>query len=100
MAKLTQPWDRDRILGLKGVLDFYTWKGIPVVRSWPRTNMASLTANTIAQWPKFAFISQQWKNIEPAVAEAYQAMAVGTQRTGRDYQIEVYYYKSVEIELA
>lgn len=97
MAKLNAPWDNDRILGLKGTLDFYQWKGLNVVRSWPRTNYSSLTPQTKAQWGWFRYITKQWKVISPSVGTAYAEMANGTQRAPRDYQFEVYRNYSVTI---
>lgn len=98
MAKVSHPWDKDRIYGLKGILDFYFWKGIPVVRKWPVTTPSKLTPNTRAQWSVFGYITQQWPNTSPAVADALSEMAAGTQRVPRDYQFELFYNRSVTID--
>lgn len=98
MATLSQPWDKDRILGLKGILDFYNWKGLNVVRSWPQTAPSSLTPATKAQWSWFRHITKQWPMIDASLAAAYTEMAVGTQRAPRDYQFETYRNYSVTIE--
>lgn len=95
MAKINAAWDKDRIYGLKGILDFYQWKGLNVVRSWPQTNYSSLTSATKAQWPVFGYISQAWKKIDVSVADAYTELSIGTQRLPRDYQLELFYNKTV-----
>lgn len=100
MAILDKPWDKDRVYGLKGILDFYTWKGIPVVRKWPNTNYSSLTPATKAQWPIFGYISQAWNKIDVSVADAYTEMSLHTQRLPRDYQLEVFYNKTVYFDNA
>lgn len=100
MAKLNAPWDRDRIYGLKGILDFYTWKGIPVVRSWPRFSPGSLTAATKAQNPIFGYIQQQWPFTSTDVKIALSELATGTQRLPRDYQLELYYGYGITIDSA
>lgn len=98
LAKINAPWDRDRIYGLKGILDFYTWKGIPTVRSWPQTTRSSLTPATKAQWPVFGYITQQWPYTDVSVAEALREMSIETQRVPRDYQLELYYNRGVTLD--
>ncbi|GAH92479.1 unnamed protein product, partial [marine sediment metagenome] len=43
------------IKGFKGTLDFYVWKGITCVRSWPRSPGRKRAPAVQAQWPAFAW---------------------------------------------
>ncbi len=93
MAKLSHGWERDRIMGFKGKLDFYYWKGIPVVRKWPYTPRSHLTSSTRAQWPKFALVSTSYSAQSAQQIEALLAMSNYTQRTSRDVYIALNYAK-------
>lgn len=97
MAKIDSPWDAERIYGLKGTLDFYEWKGLHVVRSWPQMPPSSLTAATRAQNPVFGYIQQQWQPASLEVKLALTEMSTETQRLPRDYQLELYYGYGIEI---
>ena len=76
--------------GLKGVLDFYSWKGIPVVRSWPRSPGHDRSPAVEAQWVAFGYAAGEWKNLSAEVKQAYIDLAQGTSYTGRDWFMRSY----------
>lgn len=100
MAILSAPWDKTRIKGMKGKLDFYTWKGIPVVRRWPRTPRSHLSPYSIAQWPKFSVVSSSYKLQPPGVIDALRQMSDGSQASVRDEYIALNYAKVLIFEFA
>lgn len=100
MAKLSAPWDKTRIKGMKGKLDFYYWKGIPVVRKWPYTPRAKLTQATRQQWPKFATVSSSYKLQPPDVVAALYQMSENSQASVRDVYIALNYAKVLQFNYA
>jgi len=72
------------IKGLRGVLDFYYWKGIPCVRSWPRIPMANRTPASMASAHLFGEISRAYALLPGNLKALYAQNAQGSPRTGRD----------------
>lgn len=97
MVILKQPYNRETVLTLAGIVDFACWKGIYYARKWPVTPRAHLTPNTLAQNAPYGYISQQGQTLDTATRDAYASMAVSTQQTWRDYQIQTFYGKSISL---
>lgn len=91
MVKLSGVPPRGVVLGFKGQLDFYSWKGIPVVRRWPRPKRTPPTPQEKAQWPDFKTITQGYKTMDVTVVAALSSMASGTQLTTKDVAVQLYY---------
>lgn len=72
---------------LKGTLDFYYWKGLPCVRSWPHTPMASRTQASLDSAHLFGSIVQGWALVGGSVKYLYNADAADQNRTGRDLYV-------------
>ena len=58
MAVLNAPLDPVTIASLKGTLDYYLWRGIPVVRSWPKRPTMPRSAPVTAAYEDFKLTSQ------------------------------------------
>ena len=84
MAKLTKLPGVQVVSGLKGVIDFYVWMGIPCARSWPRSPGHDRAPSVQLQWPAFAWASSNWNELSPYVRQAYEDLARGTNMTPRD----------------
>ena len=84
MSKLTVLPHQAIIDGLKGKVDFYLWKGIPVARKWPRSPGRKRAAAVEAQWEKFTYAASEWNNLSVYVKDHYITMASGTGLSGRD----------------
>jgi hypothetical protein len=84
VARLLAMPQQEVIDGFKGSVDFYEWKGIPVARRWPRSPGHNRVAAVQAQWAAFSEAQSAWSTLDPDVIAAYNAMAVGTDYTGRD----------------
>lgn len=76
--------------GFKGTLDYYYWMGIACVRRWPRSPGKRRSAAVEAQWPAFSYITKLWKSIDPALKEAYVAMAAETNLRAIDIFVRGY----------
>lgn len=85
------------ILGFRGVIDYFCWKGMYLARSWPQKPRQPRSPAVKAQYAPFAFISQQATTIDLSTRTAYESMAWQTERTFRDYQIDLFYGKDVDI---
>ena len=90
MAKLTALPEQAIISGLKGKIDFYLWKGIPVARTWPRSPGHRRAPAVEAQWPAFTTATRLWKFMSKYVQDAYIETAHGTNLTGRDLAMKAY----------
>ena len=90
MAKIGVMPGQAIISGFKGVVDFYTWKGIAVARKWPRSPGSNRAIAVQAQWPAFTWAAKNWVNLPLEIQEAYNRMAAGTNLTGRDTFLKSY----------
>ncbi|MBA7572831.1 hypothetical protein ES708_14618 [subsurface metagenome] len=90
MAKLDLMPAEAIIDGLKGVLDFYMHKGVPMVRTWPRSPGHRRAPAVEAQWAAFSYAASEWNNLSPEVKQAYYDLASGTAYTGRDWFMRAY----------
>jgi len=90
MARLTQLPEMAIIDGFKGVVDFYVWMGIPVARSWPKSPGRNRSSAVRAGWQPFTYASREWKNLSPAVQDAYKELATNSGLSGRDMQVRAY----------
>ncbi len=82
------------ISGFRGTLDFYVWKGIPCVRTWPRKAIYPPTQEELNTRIAFTWASQNWQFLSPEVQDAYRAMAAGTTLSGRDLFVKFYISKT------
>ncbi len=90
MAIITKMPALTIIKGFRGTLDFYVWKGIACVRSWPRSPGRKRAPAVEAQWSAFSEATKLWSLLSPEVQDAYNRMAAGTHLTGRDIQVKSY----------
>lgn len=90
MARLDIMPSKAVIDGLKGVLDFYNHKGIPCVRTWPRSPGHRRAPLVEAQWAAFSYAAKEWDNLSPEVQQAYHDLASGTASTGREWFMRGY----------
>jgi hypothetical protein len=91
MARLSGVPARSIVLGLKGAIDFYSWKGIPVARRWPRSPGKQRAAPVQEQWADFKLITQGFRDIDVSVMPALSSMASGTQLTTKDVAVQLFY---------
>ncbi len=75
------------IVGLKGVLDFYYWKGIPCVRKWPRIPPAHRTPASLQSAALFGAIIQGYALLGGTLKTFFSEDAADQPRTGRDIYI-------------
>jgi hypothetical protein len=95
MVRLQGVPPRGVVLGFKGIIDFYSWKGIPVARRWPRKPNQPRTPEVQAQWPDFKAITQGFKTIDVTVVDALYGQSGGTLFTTKDLAVSLFYGNSV-----
>jgi hypothetical protein len=96
MVILKQPLSRAVILGFKGTIDFYSWKGIAVARRWPRQPRQPRSAAVQAQWAQFKFVTQGFRDIEASAMGGLIGMTTGTQLVPKDEQLQLFYGFAIE----
>ncbi|KKM82449.1 hypothetical protein LCGC14_1319460 [marine sediment metagenome] len=72
------------------VLDFYYWKGIPCVRTWPKSPRGVRSPAVQAQWGAFATASRLWIQMSQEVQDTYTRLSAGTGLSGRDMFTRAY----------
>lgn len=72
------------IIALRGKLDFYTWRTLICVRTWPRRPNMPRAPAVRASAAAFADYSRRLKAIDGTVLTAAQTAAAGTRWTWKD----------------
>jgi hypothetical protein len=90
LAKIAQMPAQDVIDGYRGVLDFYTWCDLNIVRKWPKTPGRNRSAAVVAAQVPFTYINKLASTLSPSVIDAYKEMALGTGLTWKDYLCRLY----------
>lgn len=71
MARVEGEFQSDVIRAFKGVLDFYYWRGIPVVRSWPRKPV-------LPRNPAVQSAGQDWRDNSKALSSLPLSLQTAT----------------------
>ncbi|MBA7538140.1 hypothetical protein ES705_30414 [subsurface metagenome] len=90
MAKLTAMPHQAIVDGLKGTIDFYLWRGIPVARKWPRSPGPRRAPAVEAQWEAWSYASRIWSLMDDETKQSYIATSAGTNLSGRDLAVKAY----------
>jgi hypothetical protein len=90
MAKLNAMPDKGTIDAMKGCVDFYLWKGIPVARKWPKYPKRAPSAREAQVQSDFAYINKLASQLPEAIIDQYKKMAVGTDFTWKDLLVRGY----------
>lgn len=96
MVKLAGVPPRGVVLGFKGAIDYYSWKGIPIARKWPRSPGKRRAPSVEAQWADFKLVTQGFKLIDSTVMPALTSMVTGTQLVQKDQQVQLFYGYAIE----
>jgi len=70
LAKV-RTFTRETVKTFAGFLDFYYWKGIPCVRSWPRRQTTALAPSRIAAQNAFTISRKYLKEMDPGTRLAW-----------------------------
>jgi len=81
--------------GYKGILDFYVWMGIPVVRSWPRWTGRPRSPAVQRSAAVFGRVARAMSSVDADVQEAARRMADGSPWTWRDCMTALAYGTAV-----
>lgn len=75
--KLPVMVDTPTVLALRGRVDFYYWKGIPVARSWPKKSSPYRTPGEILSSQKFVVMAKAPGMLPPYFREAWKTLYPG-----------------------
>ncbi|GAI68055.1 unnamed protein product, partial [marine sediment metagenome] len=84
MARLTALPSLEIIRGLKGIIDFYLWKGLPCARAWPHRPHTHRTEAEIASALFFGAVVKSYSLLGDLPLAAYRQDAAGQPRSARD----------------
>jgi len=90
MAKITEMLGEKVISGFKGTLDYYYWKGLACVRTWPRSPGHKRSPPVQSGWQPFTEAVALWNTTPQYLRDAYISMASGTALSGRDMFMRAY----------
>ncbi|MBA7588244.1 hypothetical protein ES708_30297 [subsurface metagenome] len=81
---------------LRGVLDFYYWCDLVIVRSWPRPPSRPRAGDVASAEAQFGYIAKQTPVLTPTDLTAYQDMVEDSAFSWRDFMTRLYVngYKS------
>lgn len=96
MALIKQMPSKDIVDGFRGVLDFYTWCNLNIVRSWPRAPGRKRAPGVAAAGASFAYINKLASTLPDNVIEPYKELAIGTGLTWKDFLCRLYINASIE----
>lgn len=84
MAVLTGLPAPEVIIGLRGVLDFYLWKGLAVVRTWPKKPAGSRAPLVQAHIAEYTDFNRRGRTVASELVVAWTAATAGTTWTWHD----------------
>lgn len=84
MPVLKAPLDPVTIASLKGTLDYYLWRGLPVIRKWPRKPSAPRTAAVVASYTEFGLVAKLLSSLPAPWRQETEDDVANTNWTWRD----------------
>ena len=78
------------VMGFKGTIDFYYWKGIPCFRKWPTWKVRTPTSLEAANQSRFAYANKAASALPSEVRDAWKEMAQGTPYRWNDLFVRAY----------
>lgn len=90
MAKVATAPSRAVIDGLRGVLDFYDWCGLHIIRAWPRQHIKTRAPGVVAAQQVFAYAHLMSTTLPANVVQSWQFLASKSNLTWRDWLARAY----------
>ena len=90
MAKIGQKPSLDTVDAFRGVLDFYQWCDLNIVRSWPQWRPKERSPEVVAAQIPFAYLNQLAGTLSTSVSDSYRELASSTGLTWKDYLNRLY----------
>ena len=99
MAKLNALPAQDVVDGFRGVLDFYTWCNLNIVRKWPKSPGRNRSEAVVATQKPFAYINKMADPLPETCVQPYRQLALGTGLSWKDYLVRLYINGSIRFHL-
>jgi len=90
MAKLTTMPAEAIVDAFKGTIDFFYYRGTPVVRKWPHWPKRTPLPDERANQETFTYAARSWIELPEYVKLLYQDMAAGIGLNRRDLFMRCY----------
>lgn len=85
MAKIAQMPAADIVNSMHGVLDYYTWCNLNIVRKWPRAPERARNPYVMYQADQFTYIGQLAGTLPENVVDTYKWLADKTGLSWKDW---------------
>ncbi len=99
MAKIAQMPALGVVNALRGVLDFYTWCNLVIVRKWPRSPGRFRNPYVTYTGSLFAYINQMAAEIPPDIKEFYEPLASQSGLSWKDWLTRLYINPGTRVHL-
>lgn len=96
MAIVNQMPAQDIIDGFHGVLDFYRWCNLVIVRKWPHHPTWKSSPEMKASQQSFAYVNKMASQLPEHVIQTWKDLATGGPLTWKDYLNRFYLSASFE----
>lgn len=90
MAKPDKMPQQAIIDGMKGLIDYYYWKGVAVARRWPRYFARTPSPQEAVNQADFAYINKLYSTLPAIVLQGLIDHAKGTTQVPKDYLVRAY----------
>lgn len=84
MPRLTGLPNSNDIMGLKGNIDYYTWRGIPCARTWPRWTLQQRAPAVAAQNTLYGWFSSHLNQTDELLITTAREQTKSTNWTWKD----------------
>lgn len=83
---------------LRGVLDFYKWCELNIVRTWPRAPGRTRSIPCALVGQQFSYVNKEAGSLEPELHALYSEMSTGTAFTWKDWMTRLYVNASYKLQ--
>lgn len=75
---------------LRGVLDYYKWCNLNIVRTWPRSPGRNRSIPCALAGQQFSYINKENSELTPELQDLYEDLAFATAMTAKDWLVRLY----------
>jgi len=99
MAKIAAMPSIDIVNSLRGVLDFYTWCNLVIVRRWPKAPGRSRNDLVMSTAEKFKYVNQAASTLTDDIIQPYKDIAIQTGLSWKDWMTRLYINRDPRVRL-
>ncbi len=99
MAKIAAMPSMDIVNSLRGVLDFYVWCNLVIVRKWPKAPDRSRNDLVMSTAEKFKYVNQAASTLTADIIQPYKDIASQTGLSWKDWMTRLYINPGTNVHL-